>query len=471
MTSRSNPKEFAVFDPATGGEIGTVPDMTATQVENAIEAAGRAFPVWSSLAADERAAYLREGARLMLERIDDLAPIVTRENGKPLRESQSEVRNSASYLQWHAEEARRVYGRIVPALASDRRLFVLKQPVGVVAAITPWNFPLSMAARKIAPAIAAGCTIVLRPASATPLSAIAFMDVLRDAGVPDGVVQVVTTSDSRPIGELFATSPTVRKITFTGSTEVGKKLLAMAASGVKNVSMELGGHCPFIVFEDADLEAAAAGVISSKFLNGGQCCISINRLYAQRPIAKQLAQEIARRAARLRVGYGLEEGVDVGPLIDERACQKVEAHFNDAVDRGANVLTGGRRATVDDSLHGSFYEPTILSDVAPDALVLREETFGPLLPILAFDTEDEAIRAANDTRFGLEACFYTRDLDRALRVGERLEYGIVGCNDPLPGGAQLPFGGFKESGLGRENGSEGIEAYLETKSLSVRMLS
>ncbi|HKW78716.1 MAG TPA: NAD-dependent succinate-semialdehyde dehydrogenase, partial [Candidatus Limnocylindria bacterium] len=428
-------------------------------------AAHAAFPAWSALTGEARAERLHAAHHLLVQRGEPIARLLTRENGKPLSESKAEVTMSARFLLWHAEEAKRTYGRVVPASAADRRILVLRQPVGVVAAITPWNFPLSMVARKVAPAIAAGCTVILRPAKKTPLVAIELFEIFAEAGIPAGVASLVTTSDATLFAKTVLADPRVRKITFTGSTEVGKSLLAGAASQVKRVSLELGGHAPFIVFEDADLDRASDAAVLSRFRNAGQTCVCTNRLLIQRSVVREVTEKVAARVGRLRVGNGLEAGTDVGPLIDRSALAKVEAHQGDAVARGARVVVGGERVTTLPG--GLFYQPTLLDGVTPEALVAREETFGPVLPIIAFDTEEEALRIANDTPYGLAAYFHTTDLSRAWRVAEGLDYGIVGVNDPLPVGPHIPFGGMKESGLGREAGSEGISEFLETKAVSI----
>ncbi|TMC70139.1 MAG: NAD-dependent succinate-semialdehyde dehydrogenase [Chloroflexi bacterium] len=456
---------FVVHDPATGEEIARVADADRSAIEAAIAAAHAAFPSWSALPSESRAELLHRAHHLLVERTEPIARLLTRENGKPLSESRAEVSMSARFLLWHAEEAKRTYGRVVPPSVKDRRILVLRQPVGVVAAITPWNFPLSMVARKVAPAIAAGCTVILRPAKKTPLVAIELFDIFAAAGFPPGVANLVTSRDAALFAEMALADRRVRKITFTGSTEVGKSLLAGASSQVKRVSLELGGHAPFIVFEDADLDAAAAAAVLSRFRNAGQTCVCTNRLLVQRSIVREFTERVASRVAALRVGNGLDDGTDVGPLIDRSALAKVEAHQGDAIARGARVLVGGQRLT---SLPGGlFYQPTLLDRVGPDALVAREETFGPLLPIIEFTDESEALRIANDTPYGLAAYFHTRDLARMFRIAEGLEYGIVGVNDPIPVGPHIPFGGMKESGLGREAGTEGIDEFLETKAVSI----
>ncbi len=460
-------KTFAVRNPATGEILAHVADGGVAEVRRAIEAAHAAFPAWSQMTADKRATLLSKAAQRMTERTEELARILTQENGKPLAESRGEVASAASFFQWNAEEARRVYGEVVPTVASDRRVLTIKQPVGVVAAITPWNFPLSMVTRKLGPALAAGCTAVLRPARATPLVAIATFEIMQEVGFPPGVVNLVTGTDSAGMGTELATNPLVRKLTFTGSTEVGKLLLAQAASTVKRVSLELGGHAPFLVFDDADLEKAARAAVLSRFRNAGQTCICTNRVYVQRGIADAFTAKVAQFASALKVGNGLDPDTQVGPLIDERGFEKVQAHVEDARSKGAAVLTGGRPARVNGDLHGYFYEPTVLANTTPQMRVMYEETFGPVLPVMTFDTEDEAIALANDTPYGLAAYFYARDVGRIFRVSEKLDYGIIGANDPVPVGAHIPFGGYKQSGLGRENGSEGINHFLEVKAISI----
>jgi succinate-semialdehyde dehydrogenase/glutarate-semialdehyde dehydrogenase len=460
-------RTFAVRNPATGETLGHVADGGVAEIRRAIEAAHAAFPSWAETTADRRAALLSNAARLMIERREELARILTQENGKPLAESLGEIASGASFFQWNAEEARRVYGEVVPTVANDRRVLTIKQPIGVVGAITPWNFPFSMVTRKLGPALAAGCTAVLRPARATPLVAIEIFKIMEEVGFPPGVVNLVTGTDSAGMGRELATNPLVRKLTFTGSTEVGKQLLAYAAGTVKRVSLELGGHAPFLVFDDADLDKAAQAAVLSRFRNAGQTCICTNRVFVQRPVADAFTEKVARLVSALRVGNGLEPGVQVGPLIDERGFQKVVDHVEDARSKGATVVTGGRPAQVNGHLKGYFYEPTVLANATPRMKVMYEETFGPVLPIMTFETEDEAIALANDTPYGLAAYFYARDVGRIFRVAEKLEYGIIGANDPIPVGAHIPFGGFKESGLGRENGSEGINHFLEVKAISI----
>ena len=460
---------FEVKNPATGEVVARAADATVEQATEAIEAADRAFKTWSKMPAEQRAEILTRAYQIMIQpdRLEHLARTLTQENGKPLMESRGELRQAASFIQWSAEEAKRVYGRTVPASAESKRILVLRQPVGVVAAITPWNFPGSMITRKVTPALAAGCTVVLRPASQTPFTAIEIFKIFAEAGLPAGVANLITSKRSADIGRLFVEHPLVRKITFTGSTEVGKMLASAATAHVKRTSMELGGHAPFLVFADADLDAAAQAVIASKFRNAGQTCICANRLYVERSIADSFGEKVANLTAQLKVGNGLADGTQIGPLIDEAAREKVEDQLQDALSKGAKLLVGGKRLTDGELNDGFFYAPTVVSLATDDMKVVTEETFGPLLPVIAFDTEEEAIEKANDTPYGLAAYYFTNDLGRMFRVAEGLDYGIIGCNDPLPTGAQLPFGGMKESGLGRENGLEGIEAFLETKTVSI----
>jgi succinate-semialdehyde dehydrogenase / glutarate-semialdehyde dehydrogenase len=476
-------QHFEVHNPATGELLARCADAGREEVREAIQAAHEAFPSWRDTPAGQRAQLLSKAAALMNERADELARILTQENGKPLSESVVETQVAAAFLQWNAEEARRIYGETVPTDNPARRVMTIKQPVGVVAAITPWNFPTSMVTRKVGPALAAGCTVVFRPARATPLVAVAIFKIFAEVGFPAGVVNLVTGTKSAEMGDEMATSPLVRKLTFTGSTEVGKELLAKAAGTVKRVSLELGGHAPFIVFEDADLDKAAQAVVTSRFRNAGQTCICTNRLYAQKSIASDLARKVAELTAKLKVGDGLAEGTQVGPLIDERGFQKVEEHVQDAVSKGGKVLAGGQpyqtpkgngtsggkasNGAGGDGLKGWFYQPTVIGNATPEMKVMFEETFGPVLPIMEFETEEEAIRMANDTPFGLAAYFFSRDVGRVLRVAEGLEYGIVGANDPLPTGPHIPFGGFKESGLGRENGAHGIDDFVEVKAITI----
>jgi succinate-semialdehyde dehydrogenase/glutarate-semialdehyde dehydrogenase len=436
--------------------------MRAGETRRAIDAASRAMPEWAKRTAKDRATVLRRFAELMVANADDLAVIMTSEQGKPLAEARGEVTYAASFLEWFAEEGKRVYGEIIPTFRADARLMVLRQPVGVAAAITPWNFPAAMITRKLGPALAAGCTFVCKPAPQTPFSALALAELGARAGLPAGVLNVVT-GDAEAIGGGFTGDPRVRKLSFTGSTAVGKKLLAQCADTVKKVSLELGGNAPFIVFDDADLDAAVQGAMASKYRNTGQTCVCANRLFVQAGVYEEFAARLVKAVAGLRVGDGLAGPTDQGPLIDARALAKVEAHVADAVDQGARIASGGRRH----ALGGNFYEPTVLLDVTPGMRVAREETFGPVAPLIRFTDEAEAVRMANDTAAGLAAYFYTRDLARSWRVQEALEYGLVGVNTGLISTEVAPFGGVKESGIGREGSRHGIDEYTELKYVCV----
>ena len=454
----------AVINPATGEPLGSVPDMGAAETRRAIEVARQVFPAWAALAAKERAVILRRWYELLKANQEDLATLMTAEQGKPLAESRGEIAYGASFIEWFAEEGKRLYGDVIPGHQVDKRNLVLRQPVGVVAAITPWNFPLAMIARKAGPALAAGCTFVCKPAHQTPYSALAAAVLAQRAGVPAGVLNVVTGA-AAVIGAEMTSNPLVRKVTFTGSTAVGKKLLAQCAGTVKKVSMELGGNAPFIVFEDADLDAAVAGVIASKYRNTGQTCVCANRVLVQAPVYEAFTAKLVQAVAKLRVGDGLKGATDQGPLIDSKALAKVEQHVADAVNKGAKIALGGKRH----ALGGTFFEPTVLTDVTPAMLAAREETFGPVAPLFRFDTENDAIRMANDTEFGLAAYFYTRDLARSWRVAEALEYGMVGLNTGIFSTEVAPFGGVKESGIGREGSKYGILDYTEIKFLCVSL--
>ena len=451
-------RTIPVRNPATGETIGSVPRMGAEEARQAVRAAEAAMPAWRARTGKERAALLRRWFELIMANQEDLATLMTAEQGKPLVESRGEIAYAASYIEWFGEEAKRVYGDTIPQHQADKRILVLKQPVGVVAAITPWNFPSAMITRKAGPALAAGCTVVVKPASATPFSALALAALGEEAGLPPGVFNVIT-GDSGAIGRELTSNPVVRKVSFTGSTEVGKQLMAQCAPTVKKVSLELGGNAPFIVFDDADLEAAVEGAVQSKFRNSGQTCICTNRMLVQEGIHDAFVRKLAAAVARLQVGDGLHAETQQGPLIDEAAVRKVEEHVADAVSKGARVVTGGARH----ALGGTFFQPTVLTGVTPEMKVSREETFGPVAPVYRFATEEEAIRLANATETGLASYFYTRDLARAFRVAERLEYGMVGLNTGLISTEIAPFGGVKESGIGREGSKYGIEPYLELK--------
>ena len=453
---------IAIRNPANGTVVGEVPVMGATETREAIDAAAKAMPAWAKRTAKERAVILRRFAELMLANADDLAIIMTSEQGKPLAEAKGEVAYAASFLEWFAEEGKRVYGDVIPTFRADARLLVLRQPVGVAAAITPWNFPAAMITRKLGPALAAGCSFVCKPAPQTPFSALALAELGRRAGLPPGVFNVVT-GDAEQIGGELTSNPLVRKLSFTGSTAVGKKLIAACAGTVKKVSMELGGNAPFIVFDDADLDAAVQGLMASKYRNTGQTCVCANRVYVQDGVYEAFAAKLAVAVAGLRVGDGLAGPTDQGPLIDERALAKVQAHIADAVSQGARIAAGGKPH----ALGGTFFEPTILLDVTPGMRVSREETFGPVAPLFHFHNEAEAIQLANDTEFGLAAYFFTRDLARSWRVQEALEYGLVGVNTGLISTEVAPFGGMKESGLGREGSRYGIDEYTEMKYVCV----
>jgi succinate-semialdehyde dehydrogenase / glutarate-semialdehyde dehydrogenase len=458
---------FESKNPADGTTIDWVADCGPEEVAQAIDAAAEAFRSWSDSTAYQRAEYLYRAYELMLERHEALAKLMTEEQGKPIRMARTEVRYAADFLLWFAEEAKRVYGETIPSSRADQRFIVLRQPVGVVGAITPWNYPISMITRKVAPALAAGCTVVLKPAEQTPLCAIETFRVFHDAGVPPGVVNLVTASDPVPIGEALLSDARVRKLAFTGSTEVGKLLAAGAASQMKRVSLELGGHAPFLVFEDADPIHAAKGAAAVKFLNTGQACICPNRFFVHRSIAEPFIDTLRERFAGLKVGSGITDGVTVGPLIDDAALAKMERQVADARAKGASIEVGGERITAEGLDAGCFFAPTLLTGVTPGMEIYREETFGPIAPVIVFDNEDEALSMANDTEYGLASYVYTKDLSRAFRVLERLRFGIVGVNDINPTSAAAPFGGVKESGLGREGGRDGISEYLDTKLVGI----
>jgi succinate-semialdehyde dehydrogenase / glutarate-semialdehyde dehydrogenase len=454
---------YSVTNPATQASLGTVPEMGAVETRRAIEAASAAFPAWASRTAKDRAAVLRRWFDLMMENQEDLARILTAEQGKPLSEARGEIAYAASFLEWFAEEGKRLYGDVIPPHQSDKRVMVLRQPVGVVAAITPWNFPSAMLTRKAAPALAAGCTVVCKPAHQTPYSALALAELASRAGVPGGVLNIVTGQNAAAIGAEMTSHPAVRKVTFTGSTGIGKLLMAQSAKTIKKLSLELGGNAPFIVFEDADIDAAVGGAIASKFRNAGQTCVCANRFLVHRSVYEKFSSGLVDAVGRLRVGDGLAGETDQGPLIDDRAVRKLERLLKDAVEKGARTALGGHRH----ARGGTFFEPTVLLDVTPKMDVATEEIFGPVAPLIPFDTEAEAIGLANATDSGLAAYFYTRDQARSWRVAEALEYGIVGLNTGLVSTEVAPFGGIKESGFGREGSSYGLLDYTELKYVCV----
>lgn len=449
---------IAVTNPANGQPLGSVPKMGAEETREAIDAANRALPAWRALTAKARANILRRWFNLMMEHQDDLARLMTLEQGKPLAEAKGEISYAASFIEWFAEEGKRIYGDTIPGHQADKRLIVIKQPIGVTAAITPWNFPSAMITRKAGPALAAGCTMVLKPASQTPFSALALAELANRAGVPAGVFNVITGS-AGAVGNELTSNPLVRKLSFTGSTEIGRQLMEQCAKDIKKVSLELGGNAPFIVFDDADLDNAVEGALASKFRNAGQTCVCANRLYVQDGVYDRFAEKLQQAVSKLHLGDGLQADVTTGPLIDEKAVAKVQEHIADALEKGAKVLCGGKAH----ALGGNFFQPTILVDVPNNAKVAKEETFGPLAPLFRFKDEADAIAQANDTEFGLAAYFYARDLSRVFRVGEALEYGIVGINTGIISNEVAPFGGIKASGLGREGSKYGIEDYLEIK--------
>ena len=454
---------FDVTDPATGETVGSVPNATEADIRAAIDAAEAALDGWRGLAAIERARILRRAADAIRERKSEIGLAMTTEQGKPIAEAEGEVDYAAGFLEWFAGEAERVYGQVVPAANPANRVLVLRQPVGVTAAITPWNFPAAMMTRKLGPAMAAGCTSVVKPASATPITAALILRAIEDAGAPPGVVNLVTSRSSGMVAETLFGDRRVRKVSFTGSTEVGKELIRLSAGQVTRLSLELGGHAPYIIFDDAPLEDAVNGLIASKFRNAGQTCVCANRAYVQRGIYEEVLELLTEKVGRMVVGPGTQPGVQVGPLIDERAVDKADQHVRDAVEHGARLTTGGERLAGNGFSAGSFYAPTVLADVTPAMLISHEETFGPVAGLALFETEEEAIRLANDTVYGLAAYFHTRDYARLLRVAERLEYGIVGANSGLISSPNVPFGGVKESGYGREGGAFGIEEYLDVK--------
>ncbi|KHS48886.1 NADP-dependent succinate-semialdehyde dehydrogenase [Hafnia paralvei] len=458
----SHQQTIAVTNPANGQLLGTVPKMGADETRAAIEAANQALPAWRALTAKERAVILRRWFDLMMANQDDLAKLMTLEQGKPLAEAKGEIAYAASFIEWFAEEGKRIYGDTIPGHQADKRLIVIKQPIGVTAAITPWNFPAAMITRKAGPALAAGCTMVLKPASQTPFSALALAELAQRAGIPAGVFNVVTGSASE-VGNELTGNALVRKLSFTGSTEIGRQLMQQCAKDIKKVSLELGGNAPFIVFDDADLDKAVEGALASKFRNAGQTCVCANRLYVQDGVYDAFAEKLQAAVEKLTLGDGLTQGVTTGPLIDEKAVAKVKEHIEDALSKGARIITGGKPH----DLGGNFFQPTILVNVPSSAKVAKEETFGPLAPLFRFNDEADVIAQANDTEFGLAAYFYARDLSRVFRVGEALEYGIVGINTGIISNEVAPFGGIKASGLGREGSKYGIEDYLEIKYMCI----
>ncbi|MFY7866657.1 NAD-dependent succinate-semialdehyde dehydrogenase [Roseateles sp.] len=460
----SGNERFAVNDPATGALLAEVANLGASEAEAAIAAANRALGPWRSKTAKERAGILMRWHQLLMKHADDLARIMTAEQGKPLAEARGEVVYGASFIEWFAEEGKRVYGETIPTTDNNKRYLVIKQAMGVCAAITPWNFPVAMITRKVAPALAAGCTVVIKPAEATPLSALAVAELAQRAGMPAGVLNVLSAdaANSIAIGHVLCDSDVVRHLSFTGSTEVGRILAKQCAPTIKKLSLELGGNAPFIVFDDADLDSAVEGAIASKYRNAGQTCVCANRLYVQEGVYEAFIERLALKVGALKLGNGFEPGVNVGPLIDEAAMAKVESHVEDAMALGARLLVGGKRAT---EAGAQFFEPTLLADVTPAMLCSREETFGPLAPVFKFSTEAEVIALANNTEFGLASYFYSRDIGRVFRVGEALEYGMVGINTGLIASAEVPFGGVKQSGLGREGAHQGMDDYVEIKYL------
>ncbi|MEQ8709431.1 MAG: NAD-dependent succinate-semialdehyde dehydrogenase [Rhodospirillales bacterium] len=463
--SADSGKTYAVTNPANGETIVDAPRMGAAETRKAIDAANAALPSWRALPAKERSKIVRKWGELMLENVDDLAALMTLEQGKPLAEAKGEVNYAASFFEWFAEEAKRVYGDVIPSPTNDRRLVVIKQAIGVCAGITPWNFPSAMITRKVGPAIAAGCTVVVKPAEQTPLSALALAELAERAGIPKGVFNIVLgdAEDAPAIGGELTSNPIVRKISFTGSTEVGKLLMRQSADTVKKVSLELGGNAPFVVFDDADIDAAVEGAMVCKFRNTGQTCVCANRIYAQAGIYEEFTRKLAEKAGAMKVGSGFEADVMQGPLIDVQALEKVERHVADATAQGATIVTGGKRH----ALGGTFYEPTVLANVTMEMAMAQEETFGPVAPVYKFDTDADVIAMANDTQYGLAAYFYSRDIGRVWRTAEALEYGIVGVNTGIISNEVAPFGGIKESGLGREGSHYGIDDYVEVKYIAM----
>lgn len=461
-------KVFEVKNPATGEMVDTVYFVGEEETNRAIEAAEEAFPQWAAFTAEQRSSYLWRIVEKLQEKKEELAQIITKEMGKTIHHARQEVGSTIAFFQWYAEEARRIYGDIIPPSIANKRIQAIRQPIGVVGAITPWNFPLSMAARKLGPALATGCTVVLKPSKEAPLSSIALFQIFDEIGLPKGVANLVIGS-SGPIANALMNSKIVRKISFTGSTEVGKVLIAQSAHTVKRVSMELGGHAPFIVFEDADIDLAIEGLLRSKFGSNGQQCICPNRIYVQESIYSEFAEKLKEKVQNIKVGNGLDEQNEMGPLTNEEAIVKIQEQVDNAVRLGACILNGGKRLSDGAYSNGNFYDPTVLSDVTDDMLITREETFGPVIPLLRFQSEEEVIKRANDIEYGLASYFFTNDLSRKYRVSEQLDYGMVGVNDAIPFSVQVPFGGVKESGMGREGGKYGLDDYLNIKMISVQI--
>ena len=455
----SGKKSFGVYNPADGSKVGEVPDLGVEEAKQAIEAAQKALPDWAAKSAKERAGILKKWYQLIVDNADSLAALMTAEQGKPLKEAKGEIMYGAAFIEWFAEEGKRAYGDTIPSPFDGARIVTIKQPVGVCALITPWNFPMAMIARKVGPALAAGCTVVSKPAGETPLSALALVVLGEEAGIPPGVLNIITTSDSKAVGKELCESPVVRKVSFTGSTAVGKTLMEQSASTIKKISLELGGNAPFIVFEDADIDAAVEGAIACKFRNAGQTCVCANRFYIHESVYEEFAEKFTAKVKDLKVGDGTTDGVVIGPLINEKGLKKVKEHVEDAVKKGAKVLTGGKAH----ELGGLFYQPTVLTDVSGDMKFCCEETFGPVAPLFKFGDEAEVIKLANDTNYGLASYFYARDLGRVWRVAEALEYGMVAINAGILSTEVAPFGGIKESGIGREGSHFGLDEYLETK--------
>lgn len=453
-------KTIDVINPASGESIATVPHGGAKEATLAVDAAYDAFEKWSDLSAYDRSSLLVKWHELIDMHMEDLAHTMTEEQGKPLSEAKGEIKYANGFISWYAEEAKRIYGEMIPSSHTGKRIFIHKQPVGVTAVITPWNFPAAMITRKVAPALAAGCTVVIKPAEQTPITAIRLAQLALEAGIPAGVINIVT-GEASAIGDAWLQDARVRKLTFTGSTEVGKLLMRGAADTVKKISLELGGHAPAIVMEDCDIDKAVEGVVAAKFRNAGQTCVCANRIYVHETIAEEFSRKLVERVKHLKVGNGMDEGVAIGPLIDEEAIRKVQFHVDDALSKGAKIAIGGTRK------HGLFYEPTILLNVSDNMVCMKEETFGPVAPITTFYSEEEVLRRANDSIYGLAAYVFTENLSRGIRMSEKLEYGIVGLNDGLPSTPQAPFGGFKQSGLGREGGHHGLDEYIEVKYISV----